>query len=161
MTLPDFDLRKIRLHKGSQNKAFEELCCQLASLEPRPAEAVHHRKGAGADAGVECFTLWPDGTETGWQVKFYTAMDANLASSLDKSIGTALKKHPNLTTYIVCLPFDLSDARTGRAQSPLERWSRWRGKWLCRAAKAGRTFAIELWDESAIKERLGRDDPLY
>ena len=161
MALPDLNLRNIRLHKGSQDKAFEELCCQLASLEPRPVQALHHRKGAGADAGVECFTRWPDGTETGWQVKFYTAMDASLTRSLDKSIGTALKKHPNLTVYIVCLPFDLSDARTGRAQSPSERWSRWRQRWLDAAAKTGRSLAIELWNESVIKERLGRDDPLY
>jgi len=110
---------------------------------------------------VECFTRWPDGTETGWQVKFYTAMDASLSRSLDESIRPALKKHPNLTTYIVCLPFDLSDARTGHAQSPLERWSRWRQKWLAKAGEAGRSLVIELWNESAIKERLGRDDPLY
>ena len=161
LALPDFDLRKIRPHKGGQDRAFEELCCQLASLEPRPAQALYHRKGAGPDAGVECFTRSPDGTETGWQVKFYAAMDTSLTSSLDRSIETALKKHPDLTTYIVCLPFDLSDARRGRAQSPLQRWSHWRWKWLDKAAKTGRSLSIELWNESAIKERLGRDDPLY
>jgi hypothetical protein len=57
MSLPDIDFFKIRLHRGSQDNAFEEFCCQLAALEPLPAGAMHYRKGPGADAGVECFTI--------------------------------------------------------------------------------------------------------
>lgn len=161
MTLPDIDLRKIRLHKGSQDKAFEELCCQLASLEPRPTGAVHIRKGAGADAGVECFTRLASGEEIGWQVKYYSKADSSLFGSLDNSIDTALKKHPRLSTYIVCIPFDLSDARTARAKSPLQNWEERRRRWIKAAAHDGRRLKIELWGESQIKERLGRDDPAY
>jgi len=48
------DLLKIRALNGSQHYAFEELCCQLASLEPRAMDDEFLRKGIGSDAGVEC-----------------------------------------------------------------------------------------------------------
>ncbi|MER8447127.1 hypothetical protein NKH52_28475 [Mesorhizobium sp. M1066] len=65
------DFRLIRAHGGGQDKGFEELLCQLASLEPREPGAVFYRKGIGADGGVECFLRNSDGTETGWQAKYF------------------------------------------------------------------------------------------
>lgn len=160
MALPDIDFEKIRLHKGSQDKAFEELCCQLASLEQIPEKEVFHRKGPGKDAGVECFVRLSDQSEIGWQVKYSFQFDKNLEKSLNNSIESALKKHPCLKKYVVCLPFDLSDAR-GKKDTPLQSWENWKKHWIGEAARNSRTLEIELWDESSIKERLGRDDPLY
>jgi hypothetical protein len=48
------NLLKIIALNDRQNFSFEELCCQLASLEPRLAGDSFIRKGRGADAGVEC-----------------------------------------------------------------------------------------------------------
>lgn len=47
------NLLNIRALNGSQHYAFEELCCQLASLEPLMPGVSFIRKGLGADAGVE------------------------------------------------------------------------------------------------------------
>ncbi len=101
MPLLPIDFRAIREHDGTRAKGFEEACCQLAALEPRPGGAVHIRKGPGADAGVECFTRFADGRETGWQVKYYWRMDGSLTGNLDESIKSALAKHSNLDIYIV------------------------------------------------------------
>src|SRR5215831_3043515 len=70
VSLPDINFENIRPHDGSRHAGFEELCSQLASLEPAPARAKFYRKGRGADAGVECYRRHADGTEVGWQAKY-------------------------------------------------------------------------------------------
>ncbi|AZO44949.1 ATP-binding protein [Mesorhizobium sp. M7D.F.Ca.US.005.01.1.1] len=161
MVAINIDFQRIRSFGGSQNHAFEELCTQLAALEPRAANAVFHRKGVGADAGVECFVQQLGGSETGWQAKYFFDFGASQIAQLDKSIQTALAKHPRLNRYIVCVPIDLFDQRVGKAKSQLERWKDWVKKWKATATTMKRKLAIEFWGHSEIVERLGRDNPLY
>jgi hypothetical protein len=161
MAAPGIDFQKIRTHCGSQDCGFEELICQIASLEPRPTSDVFYRKGQGADAGVECFVRHANGTETGWQAKWFWKFGASQVSQLDESIKQALSKHPKLRKYIVCLPVDLRDARVGRAQTDLDRWKVWVHKWKGNAHKSRRTISIELWSASSLIQRLTRNDPLY
>ncbi|MEJ0051724.1 MAG: hypothetical protein WDN02_11070 [Methylovirgula sp.] len=160
MIQPDIDFRQIRAHRGSREHGFEELCCQVASLESRSQTAAYHRKGIGADAGVECFVT-DNGKETGWQAKYFFEFGASQVSQLDESIKQALAKHPTMANYIVCLPFNLRDSRRGKSQSELERWKAWAAKWVATARKASRQLKIELWDSTALLERLTRTDPLY
>jgi hypothetical protein len=159
--LPDFDLKNIRLHNGSQHNAFEELCCQLASLEPRALGSDFYRKGLGADAGVECFVRCANKDEIGWQVKYYSGMGKALISSLDESFKTAFAKHPKLTKYVVCLPFDLSDSRITRKKTPQQQWDDWKEKWQGWSRDRGRNLIFELWSAHHIKERLSRNDSNY
>jgi hypothetical protein len=159
--LPEINFESIRTHDGSRNAGFEELCCQLASLEPRPSSARFFRKGRGGDAGVECFVRAADEKETGWQAKYVFRWSDALASQLDESIDAALRKHPKLKKYIICLPFDLSDARTGTRRTALQRWETWRKKWIKRANSRRRNLQIELWSKSDLAQRLARDDPSY
>lgn len=161
MSLPEIDFQKIRLHNGGREKAFEELCSQLAYLDEEAKNGTFYRKGAGSDAGVECFSVFADGTETGWQVKYYWEFATSLIGSLDDSIKTALAKHPTLTRYIVCIPFNLSDSRTGRGKTPLAKWEDWCRKWLDLAAKSGRNLTIDLWSQSILSERLLRNSALH
>lgn len=158
MALPDIDFKSIREHAGSRDRGFEELCCQLAALLPRSG-GEFFRKGPGADAGVECFVRHPGGQETGWQVKYYWKMDGSLTASLDDSIETALSKHPQLDTYIVCLPFDLPDPRTG-TRSAIDTWTAWKNKWIAKAKAESRPLTIELWSASKLKELLTRDQAM-
>jgi hypothetical protein len=158
---PGIDFQKLRPHGGSQDHGFEELVCQIASLEPRPTADVIYRKGQGADAGVECFIRHANGSETGWQAKWFCKFGASQVSHLDESIKQALSKHPKLNKYIVCLPINLRDARIGRAQTELERWKAWVKKWKVKAREAGRTISIELWNASTLIQRLTQNDPLY
>ncbi len=90
------DLLKIRALNGSQHFAFEELCCQLASLEPCQPGDSFLRKEPGADAGVECYLRHANGTETGWQAKFHDCFDSKKISQLTESFQTAVEKHPQL-----------------------------------------------------------------
>lgn len=112
MPSPTIDFRTIRPHHGSQHSGFEEAICQLAALETAP-DAPFHRKGAGADAGLECYRVEADGSETGWQAKYFFEFGSSEASQLTESLSQAIARHPQLGRFIVGLPFNLSDGRVG------------------------------------------------
>jgi hypothetical protein len=150
MPLPDIDLNAIREHRGSRADAFEELCCQLANDDPIANRVRFDRKGRGGDAGVECFVTLADGQEIGWQVKFYTDF-GSMIGSLDKSLDKALLKHPAMTGFIACFPFDLSDSRRDDVTTALAKWDAWHDR---RVKAAGRTITIDRWDAHQIKLRL-------
>lgn len=161
VALPDIAFDKIRPHEGSRNGGFEELCAQLAALEPASASTSFFRKGRGGDAGVECFERRSDGTERGWQAKYLFSWDQSLSSQLSKSIRVALDKHPKLTDYVVCLPFDLPDVRPDKGQSAAQKWEAWKAKWEKTASEEGRALSISLWDKSGFSRRLAAEDPAY
>ncbi|MGK3125918.1 hypothetical protein ACCY16_17495 [Candidatus Pantoea formicae] len=153
MSLPDIDLYGIRPHHGGKEDAFEELCCQLAHDEPIQERVRFDRKGRGGDTGVECFATLEDGSEVGWQVKFYRNFNSMIAS-LDESLSAALNKHPDMIRFIACFPFDLSDSRREGVKTALEAWNKWVDKWITLSRESGRTIAIERWDAHEIKLRL-------
>lgn len=157
MSLPDIDFAQIRLH-GNQADAFEELCCQLASDEASPDRIRFDRKGRGGDAGVECFETLANGSEIGWQVKFYWNADSMLRA-LGKSLDTALVKHPKMCEFIACFPFDLADARKDGTHTALQKWDDWRASRIMNAAKSGRVIEIKRWDAHALRQRLISNNP--
>ena len=161
MSLPDISFESIRPFDGSRHAGFEELCCQLAYLESASSGEKLFRKGRGGDAGVECFLLRADGTEVGWQAKYLFRWSDSLKTQLDRSIHTALEKHPQLVEYIVCFPFDLSDSRTGKRKTAREKWNAWCKKWMQFAAGHQRSLTIRLWGQSELTTRLAREDPAY
>lgn len=161
MSLPDIRLENIRPFDGSQNGGFEEMCCQLASLESASLGEYFRRKGRGGDAGLECYRRRADGTEVGWQAKYLFRWNNSLNTQLNDSIRTALAKHPSLVEYVVCLPFDLSDSRTGKGRTARENWDAWCAKWKEFAGKQERDLTITLWGKSELTSRLTREDPTY
>ena len=161
MSLPNINFENVRPFDGSRHAGFEEMCCQLASLEPASSGENYYRKGHSGDAGVECYRRRPDGTEVGWQAKYLFHWNAGLMAQLDNSIRTALDKHPNLVEYIVCLPFNLPDSRAGRHKTSRERWDTWCAKWKKFAAEQKRNLTITLWGKSELSTRLAREDPAY
>ncbi|MER8833239.1 hypothetical protein [Mesorhizobium sp. M0909] len=158
MSLPDIDFSRIRIHRGAQSNAFEELCCQLANDEPADGRIAFDRKGPSGDGGVECFATLADGSEIGWQVKYYTLMPSML-TSLSKSLETALVKHPKMTRFIACFPIDLSDSRRDGVKTSLSAWGDWCSEHIAAAAAAARTIEIERWDAHEIKRRLIESNP--
>lgn len=159
MPLPDIDFSLIRLHRKSQANAFEELCCQLAGdedLDPSPVK--FNRKGLGGDGGLECFATLADGTETGWQVKYYSDI-ASAINSLDESLSQALRKHSNMTRFVACIPIDLSDSRKDGVTTALDRWETWKSDRIAKAAASGRSIEIDRWDAYELKKRLTASNP--
>jgi hypothetical protein len=156
------DFTEIREHRGTQMGGFEELCCQLAALEDPAKGSRFVRKGPGADQGLECYRAYADEREVGWQAKYFmNGFESPQVADLTESLQRAMAAHPQLKTFIVCLPIDLRDNRSGRKLSEVQLYEKWRDKSIKGAVAQGRSLEIELWSASSIQERLGRDSPAY
>ena len=148
------DWNSIRPLNGGRDKGFEELCAQLARAE-RPSGSTFVRKGT-PDAGVECYAILSDGVEWGWQSKYVDGLGDSQWSQIDKSIKTALEKHPKLVRYFVCVPVDRADARIEGRKSAKERWNDHVTKWSRSASDRGMTVEFVYWGSHELLERLAR-----
>ena len=147
----------IRALNGSQRDGFEELCAQLARAET-PADGRFVRKGS-PDAGVECFAALPSGDEWGWQAKFFRpALRATQWKQLDDSVRAALKNHPALTRYYVCVPRDRSDGRSDGSTTEMQQWCGHVTKWRRWASERDMAVEFVWWGSSELITRLSRDE---
>ena len=158
----DIDFKKIRPLNASRRDGFEEICCQLARLELQDRfiesfESTHfHRKsGEAGDAGVECYYVCSDGTEWGWQAKYFIdGLGDHQWRQIDESVKTALEKHPRLVKYIICLPINLSDPRVKGRKFGKDRWNEHVEKWKTWADELGVNVQFDKWEESALRQKL-------
>ena len=150
--------QNLRVWNGSQQSAFEELCCQLAASEPSPPSAIFIRK-APPDAGVECYLRLPDGDEWAWQAKFFLSVpDEGQWRQMDESVRTALAKHPRLTSFTLCLPTDRQDPRIPGENWFMDKWEDRVHKWEQWSEEAGMAVDFRYWGEHEIFHRLGREE---
>ena len=155
MSINWHDLRSLN---GSQNAGFEELCCQLAGAEPAPHGSSFIRKGA-PDAGVECYWKLPDGSEWGWQAKFFLSPPNNSQwAQVDKSVKTALDKHSQLSQYAICHPINRQDPRLPENRSFMDKWNEHVQKWEEWATVKGMAVTFEYWGAHELLERLSREE---
>ncbi len=152
------DWQNLRPFNGSQQAAFEELCCQLAAYEPVREGSKFTRK-APPDAGVECFWTLPTGDEWGWQAKFFLSPpDARQWRQIDESVKKALDKHPRLTRYTICLPIDRPDPRVDEQRWFLDKWNERVQTWQGWGQEKGMSVEFDYWGKHEIFERLSRDE---
>jgi hypothetical protein len=137
---------------GSRAEGFEELCAQLARFES-PVGSRFERNGP-PDAGVECFAALSDGSEWGWQAKYFESLGDSQWSQLDESVKTALEKHPRLARYFVCAPGDLPDARMEGRKSARERWNDHVQKWSGWASARSMAVDFVYWGSHELLDRL-------
>ena len=148
----------LRPFNGSQHAAFEEICCQLAAAETPPPGSQFLRKGA-PDAGVECYWVLPDASEWGWQAKFFLSPpDGSQWAQLDKSVTTALEKHPRLSRYVVCLPIDRQDPRIDNQRWFMDKWNEYVQRWEGWASAKGMAVVFEYWGAHELFARLSREE---
>lgn len=148
--------RNIRVYNNSQNNAFEELVCQLARQEMGKGYKTFIRNGT-PDGGVECLWQLQDGRERAWQAKYVFDIDS-LITQAEKSYHTALKSHKNMCTFVVAIPFDLSDSnheKKGKVvKSALKKWNDKVISWKGIAKRESRTIDIELWNASDLTQKM-------
>lgn len=152
--------RNIRTYNNSQNNAFEELVCQLARNEKNDAYVKFIKLGA-PDGGLEAFWKLKDNSEQGWQAKYVFSIEEAIAQAND-SFRTALNTHPELTTFILAVPFDLPDPtyeRKGKViKSGRKKWEDKVKKWKEDAKKLNREMEIYLWDASTLLTKLEKPE---
>ncbi len=164
----EINFSHIRPYDGSKSSGFEELVCQLAHLNrPGNGKVFVRKEGAGGDAGVECYWVLDDDSEICWQAKYFPdGLNSSRWQQIDKSFSTALKKHPNLNHYIVCLPLDKADSRKkGRGDNLVvsveAEWLEQVNKWKSQAKDIGREIEFSYWGKHEITTFLTIDDHLY
>ena len=152
----DPDWSSLRSWSGSRYKGFEELCCQLARFETPPGSEFV-RKGS-PDGGVECFSRFQDGSEWGWQAKFFRGpLGEDQFRQLDRSVRAALESHPSLVRYFVCVPRDRSDGRQPGVTTEMQRWENRVSKWRGWAHDRAMTVQFVWWGSSELLSRLSQE----
>lgn len=146
-------------HEG-QRYSFEELVCQLARLEDFIEGSIFKRiDGAGGDGGVEAYWTKPNGRKTGYQAKYFLRSKNIDWAQIDKSVKQALTIHPELESYIIALPCDLTD-KTGQKKLGKKGWEHWElrvEKWKNEAAKVGNsTIQFHAWTTSEMTSKLAQ-----
>ena len=154
MTLNWSDIKSL---EGSQHKGFEELCAQLARAES-PDVGEFRRKGS-PDAGVECYCILSGRNASGGgRPSTLDVLGNPQWRQLDKSVRTALDKHPKLVRYHICVPLDRSDARIGGQHSAMQRWDARVKKWCEWADERGMCVEFIWWGSSELIERLSKNE---
>ena len=71
MTTIDWDT--IRPHDGTRAGVFQQLCIQLAMGEK--SEDSEFFTPGDPDGGVDCYEVFEDGSERGWQAKYLSSSE--------------------------------------------------------------------------------------
>lgn len=154
------DYSKINGKDCGQRAAFEELICQLARLD-RPSSAGEFRRieGSGGDGGIEAYWLLKDGSEIGYQAKYYLSAGKVDWPKIDDSVQQALKSHAGLQRYVIAIPCDLTDrsGAHGKGKKGWEHWDAHKTAWEKLCSDAGRT-PVEFvpWTASDLTDKLMR-----
>jgi hypothetical protein len=152
-----FNWLNIRSYNGSQNNAFEELVCQLAREEDVTNKAQFIRVGA-PDGGVEAYCQMNDGSEYGWQAKYFFSVGDTQWRQLDQSFKTAINKHPNLAKYYVCIPLDRQEPRIDNQRWFMDKWNEHVKAWTKFAFdNYNRYVEFEYWGSSELITRLSQE----
>jgi hypothetical protein len=155
--MPDISFHHIRPLNGDKRYGFEEFICQLARRETAPEGAEFRRiDGAGGDGGVEAYWLLRDGTEQGYQAKYFRETKEIDWRQVDKSVKAALQQHRTLTHYTIAFACDLTDrsGSMGRGKMGWEHWATHKAKWEQWAAAQGMSVEFSHWTKSAILDKL-------
>ena len=150
----NLDWKAIRPLHGDKAKGFQELCVQLARTGS-PANAEFIPKG-NPDAGVECYCVLDDGSEWGWQAKYFDTLGQSQWSQIDRSVKNALTKHPSLRRYFICVPMDRPDARIRGQKSALQRWDEYVQKWQDCSSELGMDVEFVWWGSSELLDVLAQ-----
>ncbi|MDO8778035.1 MAG: hypothetical protein Q7K57_56830 [Burkholderiaceae bacterium] len=120
---PNINFIEIRSLEGKQDKGFEELCVQLLPMliGEKPLR-IDRIEGRGGDGGVEAIALMASGSYVGLQSKFFSKLDAAQWRQIDDSVKTAIRKHPELTRYFVCVPLDRTPGQLNNWTALLANW---------------------------------------
>jgi len=102
------DWSKLKPYQGYRWKSFEEFCYSIA-------KRLYHDEGnftpiddSGGGDGVEFYLTMPDGTEWGWQARFYypdpRLRKSGRKKSIKRSLERAIKNHKRLKKWFLCTP---------------------------------------------------------
>jgi hypothetical protein len=153
ITKPEYtmiiDWNKLQPYKTTKSKSFEQLCYQVASRLYAKKGSFTPVDDSGGGDGVEFYLTMPDGSEWGWQAKYYEGLSrlsvSGRKTAIISSLERATSKHPNLKIWYLCLTMDLT---------PDEEI--WVDTELIKHIPTGHPAKIEVWNESFLHEKINQ-----
>ena len=140
----------------SYEKAFETLCDQLFEnwvTETYKNEIKNFRtvNGSGGDGGIESYALLKSNDFVCLQAKwFINAMGKSQIDQIARSIDTAKKVRPKIVKYIVCIPRNLSSAKSNTKNTEEDKWN----KLIEDFKKKYPELEINLWDDQRLLNEI-------
>ena len=152
------NFRNIRATPKSQQDSFEALAILLFQRSFASSKGCEFSslRGEGGDGGVEAFFRDSSGAVHGVQAKYFFKLGASEFSQVKDSLRAALLNYPELQSYVIYIPFDLTGRKGGGTlgRSETERFEEWKNSQQAIAANAGKVLNIELVGASICKNQL-------
>ena len=140
------DWNKLKPYKTTKQKSFEQLCYEVA-VKVYPDWHFTPIDDSGGGDGVEFYVKLPDGTEWGWQAKYYEGSIrlsvSNRKQQIIKSLKRAIEIHPNLTKWFLCVPLNFTTDETNWFEAELNTY-----------VPAGRQIELVPLNESFFSEKI-------
>jgi|GEM_PF-1992664 len=106
------DWNKLKPYRTDRRKSFEELVYQIARQEYNQQGRFTRVDDSGGGDGVEFYLTLEDGSEWGWQAKFYTANDrlaqGGRKAQITRSLRRSVEKHLRLSKWFLCTASNLT-----------------------------------------------------
>lgn len=148
-------------YNEASTRAFEAMCNQLFELwidreysDSKKSFVVVN--GAGGDGGIESYAELITGEEIGVQAKWFPdSITTSQFNQIKNSILTALKVHPKLKKYIVCVPRDLSNDKNGKGGKIVKETEASRWEKIVKDIKSTHSnIDIIFWGDHALETKL-------
>lgn len=99
--------------EGKQHTSFEELCYTIAKRKYGDRGRFTSIDDKGGGSGVEFYLTFPDGSQWGWQSKYFYDPNGRLnhggrKRQIKKSLQRSCEDHPNLKKWFLCTPEDFT-----------------------------------------------------
>lgn len=142
--------------------AFEELCCQLFEYCGKGQKQFDDNwtycniRGAGGDGGIEAYWTNESSTECyAVQAKWFrSTLTSSQWGQIRNSVQQAIKIHPHLTQYTICIPHNLTSSKTiAHGKTSQGEDAAWR-IFKTEIEKESPGLEVILWDESQINNLL-------
>lgn len=100
------DLVRLYEEEGARKK-FEKICAAI--LQAKHGDRAVHQDFPNGDDGVDIRVENPDGSFAAYQCKFFLGkINSSRKKQIKDSFKTAIKKNPNMSSWSLCLPKNLS-----------------------------------------------------
>jgi len=99
--------------EGKQHTSFEELCYTIAKRKYGDRGRFTSIDDRGGGSGVEFYLTFPDGSQWGWQSKYFYDPNGRLShggrkKQIKKSLQRSCEDHPDLKKWVLCTPEDFT-----------------------------------------------------
>lgn len=159
------DWSKLKPYKLDCKKSFEELCYQIAREEFESQGIFTSIDDSGGGDGVEFYITLPNGDEWGWQAKFFGGngrlKESGREQQITDSLTTAIKKHPNLKKWFLCLKTNFTPDKKGKKEKTIKGELTWFSENLTNQIPENMNLELIHWGAREFNNFMPKYQDIY